>query len=96
MKLGKYSFSCAGHETPVRHWVGLCHTFQGGCDVPGDSVDDTPYEAGPAFCCPEPGIPAPVEDLIRESPMNDRTRGWHTHARGLGRQFPQLYGLQRR
>ncbi|SDJ62274.1 zinc metalloprotease [Nonomuraea jiangxiensis] len=49
--MSNYNLGFTGvHE--IGHWLGLFHTFENGCEPPGDGVEDTPAEARPSEACP--------------------------------------------
>ncbi|GAA0315459.1 hypothetical protein GCM10010151_01860 [Actinoallomurus spadix] len=54
----------AVHE--IGHWLGLFHTFENGCQSPGDGIDDTPDESVPTIGCPasKDSCPAPGTDPV--------------------------------
>jgi hypothetical protein len=83
------------HE--VGHWMGLLHTFQGGCsDTYGDFVDDTPPVAEPNHGCPV-GIDSCYggdRDLVRnfmdytdDSCMDSFTNGQYDNVQYLWSRF---------
>ena len=63
----------AVHE--VGHWLGLFHTFEGGCGSVGDMVDDTPREAAPSYRCGK------RRDTCPSSKGNDPVRNFMDYSR---------------
>lgn len=59
----------ATHE--VGHWLGLYHTFQGGCAATGDHVGDTVAHSGPNYNKPAVGQRHNACDPEEEAPVQN-------------------------
>lgn len=83
------------HE--VGHWVGLLHTFSGGCTSPNDGVDDTPQERSGASGCPTTRDSCPLDagldpvhnymDYSNDACMTEFTPGQITRSQALVASF---------
>uniref|UniRef100_A0A8H7XMT7 Peptidase M43 pregnancy-associated plasma-A domain-containing protein n=1 Tax=Psilocybe cubensis TaxID=181762 RepID=A0A8H7XMT7_PSICU len=88
------------HE--VGHWLGLFHTFEGGCDDGvGDNIADTPPQASGSEGCPagRDSCPGDGPDLINnfmdysyDSCMDSFTKGQATRMREAAKAFRQPGG----
>ncbi|MBF8189702.1 zinc metalloprotease [Nonomuraea sp. K274] len=84
------------HE--IGHWLGLFHTFENGCEVPGDGIEDTPAEARPTDTC-RPG--KDTCGLAGRDPLHNFMDYGHDacmseFTRGQARRMREMWAVYRR
>ena len=67
----------ATHE--IGHWLGLWHTFQGGCKGSGDRIGDTPAQAA----APKKPMPPENTDTCPAKPGNDPVHNYMNYVSDL-------------
>lgn len=72
------------HE--IGHWLNLLHTFENGCEYPGDYVKDTPYQAAGEnvfYCGDWPGDGTKGPDDTCPKPGKDPARNFMSYGDDL-------------
>ncbi|MCW2901465.1 MAG: metalloprotease [Streptosporangiaceae bacterium] len=86
----------ATHE--IGHWLGLYHTFQNGCQSPGDTVADTPDEREPSDGCPAGGrdtCPAEGQDPVHNYMDYSRDSCMDQFTAGQAERMRKVWGVYR-
>ncbi|MFI7445527.1 zinc metalloprotease [Nonomuraea indica] len=95
--LANYNRGYTGvHE--IGHWLGLFHTFENGCQSPGDGVADTAPAARPAQGCPGGGkdtCPQAGRDPVHNFMDYAHDRCMSEFTRGQGERMREMWVVYR-
>jgi hypothetical protein len=83
------------HE--IGHWLGLFHTFENGCQEPGDGIPDTPPQVRPTNGCPatQDSCPQPGQDGVHNFMDYARDRCMREFTPGQAERMRQMWAAYR-